>query len=97
MANIEKLITKEMATELLSVSKRTIDNWIAEINRQGVTIILIEHNLGEVMRICQRLVVLDNGRRIADGPPRDVMAQPQVRAAYLGTDAPAESTEEHGA
>ena len=62
---------------------------IAEINRQGMTIILIEHNLGEVMRICQRLVVLDNGRKIADGPPRETMNDPTVRAAYLGGEADA--------
>ncbi|RJG06971.1 ABC transporter ATP-binding protein [Noviherbaspirillum cavernae] len=64
---------------------------IAEINRQGVTIILIEHNLGEVMRICQRLVVLDNGRKIASGEPRAVMNDPAVRAAYLGGDTIAEA------
>jgi branched-chain amino acid transport system ATP-binding protein len=64
---------------------------IADINRQGMTIILIEHNLGEVMRICQRLVVLDNGRKIAEGSPRATMNDPGVRAAYLGgeTDAAA--------
>ena len=44
----------------------------------------IEHNLGEVLRICERLVVLDNGRRIAEGAPQAVMADPSVRAAYLG-------------
>jgi branched-chain amino acid transport system ATP-binding protein len=60
---------------------------IAEINRQGMTIILIEHNLGEVMRICQRLVVLDNGRKIADGPPRETMNNSAVRTAYLGGEA----------
>ncbi|MCY1375399.1 hypothetical protein D9M69_628110 [compost metagenome] len=47
---------------------------------------LIEHNLGEVMRICRRLVVLDNGKKIGDGEPRTVMADPVVRAAYLGGD-----------
>jgi branched-chain amino acid transport system ATP-binding protein len=62
---------------------------IAEINRQGMTIILIEHNLGEVMRICQRLVVLDNGMKIADGPPRATMDDPAVRTAYLGGEADA--------
>jgi branched-chain amino acid transport system ATP-binding protein len=49
--------------------------------------VLIEHNLGEVMRICRRLVVLDNGKKIGDGDPREVMADPVVRAAYLGGDA----------
>ncbi len=62
---------------------------IAQINQQGMTIILIEHNLGEVMRICQRLVVLDNGRKIADGPPKETMNDPAVRTAYLGGEADA--------
>jgi len=39
------------------------------------------------MRICRRLVVLDNGKKIGDGDPREVMADPAVRAAYLGGDA----------
>ncbi|TFL15466.1 ABC transporter ATP-binding protein [Pusillimonas caeni] len=89
------LLLDEPLAGLNSKEAATLADTIAEINRQGITIILIEHNLGEVMRICQRLVVLDNGRRIASGAPREVMQQPQVRAAYLG--APAESTEEHSA
>ena len=45
---------------------------------------MIEHNLGEVLRISQRLVVLDNGRKIADGVPDQVMRMDEVRAAYVG-------------
>ncbi len=64
---------------------------ILALHQQGVSIVLIEHNLGEVMRICQRLVVLDNGRKIGDGDPRAVMNDPVVRAAYLGGDSIAAS------
>ena len=46
--------------------------------------VLIEHNLSEVLRIADRLVVLDNGRVIGEGVPRAVMAEPVVRAAYIG-------------
>ena len=81
------LLLDEPLAGLNSKEARSLADTIAEINRQGVTIVLIEHNLGEVMRICQRLVVLDNGRKIADGEPRAVMDDPLVRAAYLGGDA----------
>ena len=80
------LLLDEPLAGLNSKEARSLAETIADINRSGVTIVLIEHNLGEVMRICQRLVVLDNGRKIADGEPRAVMNDPVVRAAYLGND-----------
>jgi branched-chain amino acid transport system ATP-binding protein len=57
---------------------------VARINAEGVTTILIEHNLREVLRVCKRLIVLDGGRSIADGRPDEVMARADVREAYLG-------------
>ncbi len=80
------LLLDEPLAGLNSKEARALADTIGDINKQGVTIILIEHNLGEVMRICQRLVVLDNGRKIASGEPRSVMNDAAVRAAYLGGD-----------
>jgi branched-chain amino acid transport system ATP-binding protein len=57
---------------------------ISEVHKSGVTVILVEHNLEEVMRICRRLIVLNNGQVIGDGEPRDVMADPVVHEAYVG-------------
>jgi branched-chain amino acid transport system ATP-binding protein len=57
---------------------------IATIQQCGVTVVLVEHNLEEVMRICRRLVVLNNGQIIGDGAPRAVMADPVVHDAYVG-------------
>ena len=57
---------------------------ISDVHHRGITVILVEHNLEEVMRICRRLVVLNNGRVIGDGEPRAVMADPVVHDAYVG-------------
>jgi branched-chain amino acid transport system ATP-binding protein len=90
------LLLDEPLAGLNSSEARALAVTIEEINRQGVTIVLIEHNLGEVMRICRRLVVLDNGRKIAEGEPRAVMNDPVVRTAYLGGDAVASAAAEGG-
>jgi branched-chain amino acid transport system ATP-binding protein len=58
---------------------------IAEVHGRGITVILVEHNLEEVMRICRRLIVLNNGQVIGDGKPREVMADPIVHEAYIGS------------
>ena len=58
---------------------------IKELNADGLTMLLIEHNLGEVARICPRLVVLDNGRLLAEGATASVLANQAVQEAYLGS------------
>jgi branched-chain amino acid transport system ATP-binding protein len=57
---------------------------IAEVHARGMTVVLVEHNLEEVMRICRRLIVLNNGQVIGDGEPHEVMADPVVHDAYVG-------------
>jgi branched-chain amino acid transport system ATP-binding protein len=59
--------------------------FILDINDEfGTTIALIEHDMGVVMDISDRVIVLDYGRKIADGPPDEVRTSPEVIAAYLG-------------
>ena len=53
----------------------------------GLSVILIEHNLPQVERICPTLYVQSNGRQLAFGVTNDVMADPAVRQAYLGVGA----------
>ncbi|MCG8691456.1 MAG: ATP-binding cassette domain-containing protein, partial [Minwuiales bacterium] len=83
------LLLDEPLAGLNHVEAGRLADTIATINQAGTTILLIEHNLSEVMRICGRLLVLDQGRLIADGAPREVMADPAVRAAYMGAEADA--------
>ncbi|MCB2099369.1 MAG: ATP-binding cassette domain-containing protein [Rhodobacterales bacterium] len=78
------LLLDEPLAGLNQIEAGQLADTIVDLNRQGLSIVLIEHNLGEVLRICTRIVVLDNGRRIGMGEPRAVMADPVVRAAYLG-------------
>jgi branched-chain amino acid transport system ATP-binding protein len=78
------LLLDEPLAGLNSVEAARLADTVANINREGLTVLMIEHNLGEVLRVSQRLVVLDNGRKIADGQPMEVMRNRSVRAAYVG-------------
>jgi len=78
------LLLDEPLAGLTSGEASALADTVVALNDGGLTIVLIEHNLSEVMRVCSHLVVLDNGRKIGDGAPQTVMADPAVRAAYLG-------------
>ena len=66
--------------------KQDMCRFVLDINDEfGTTIVLIEHDMGVVMDISDRVVVLDYGKKIGDGTPQEVRSNPDVIAAYLGT------------
>lgn len=78
------LLLDEPLAGLNNVEAARLAGTLRDLNANGVTMILIEHNLGKVAEICPRVVVLDNGSMIADGPTRETLADPAVIAAYIG-------------
>ncbi len=68
--------------------KQDMSRFVLDVNDEfGTTIVLIEHDMGVVMDISDRVVVLDYGKKIGDGTPGEVRANPDVISAYLGTSA----------
>jgi branched-chain amino acid transport system ATP-binding protein len=81
----ELLLLDEPMAGMNVEEKEDMCRFILDVNDEfGTTIALIEHDMGVVMDISDRVVVLDYGRKIADGPPDEVRVSPEVIAAYLG-------------
>jgi branched-chain amino acid transport system permease protein len=78
------LLLDEPAAGLTPVEQDELCQVLAEINRDGVAIVVIEHSVAFLGRLAPRLVCLVEGRVIADGSPAQVTSHPQVIAAYLG-------------
>jgi len=81
----EVLLLDEPAAGMNEAETDALSELILRIRDSGVTVVLIEHDMSLLMRVSDRVVVLDHGVKIADGPPEQIRADSRVLDAYLGT------------
>jgi branched-chain amino acid transport system ATP-binding protein len=84
MARPKLLLLDEPMAGMTQTEKKELSQWIIDINREGMTIVMIEHDMSVVQSVSNHTVVLDFGRNIAEGTPQEVVKDDRVRKAYLG-------------
>ncbi|MDP2587779.1 MAG: ABC transporter ATP-binding protein [bacterium] len=79
------LLLDEPFAGLFPAMRQIISGMVHELRRKNKTVLLVEHDMRQIARLCDRVLVLDNGAIIAEGTPAQVLRTKKVREAYLGT------------
>jgi branched-chain amino acid transport system permease protein len=80
------LLLDEPAAGLRHLEKQALGEVLRQLKAEGMSILLVEHDMDFVMNLTDRIVVMEFGTRLIEGTPTEVQASPAVRAAYLGTE-----------
>jgi branched-chain amino acid transport system ATP-binding protein len=78
------LMLDESMAGLTPVELKQIITLLREVRRRGVTLVIVEHVMEAVMQLSDRVIVLNSGKKLTEGTPREVVADPRVIQAYLG-------------